>query len=661
MEKILWYWLRIRCMSFPEIIFRIERMSRHMLMRMGFYSVYKIPKPNFRKQLLPLRYEFDNINIEKYVNAADTIMESEIPIFKVRKSLHQVKENWNKELKAEISAPLDFGPSLNYKNPSLVGDIKYLWEPNRHLFLVSLAQAYKLTKNEKYLNAIFQLVGSWMIQCPYPKGPNWISAMEAGIRLVNWSLVWQLIGGYECPAFKDGKGRAFLNAWLEVIYRHMNFLYFNFSRFSSANNHLIGEASGLFIACLTWPFWDEVTDWEEKSYKILNEEIKQQTSIDGVNLEQAISYQQFVLDFFILAGILGERNGKVFPKEYWQYIEAMIDFLNSIMDVNGNVPMIGDADDGFVVNLSPDKDFCPYKSLVCTGAVLFDRGEFKERARSLDEKTMWLLGKNAIDKFRAVEPESKVRISQKSFPEGGYYIIGNGFGTKDEIKCIIDCGPLGYTSIAAHGHADALSFYLSVGGNEILIDPGTYAYHTKKKWRNYFRGTSAHNTIRVDKLDQSQSGGNFMWYTKAHSTCRWFEIGKNSDHFIGFHDGYKRLEDPVTHERDIFFDKRKAEFLIMDCINCTGYHTIERFFHFSEKCSVEKDMNEIKIKNKYFVHIQPRESDCRTELFYGDENLPLGWVSRNYDIRVPSYSAAVTNEIWGTTCLQTRIKINKGS
>ena len=42
-----------------------------------------------------------------------------------------------------------------------------------------------------------------------------------------------------------------------------------------------------------------------------------------------------------------------------------------------------------------------------------------------------------------------------------------------------DAGPLGYQTIAAHGHADALSFTLSVGGMEFLVDPGTYAYHTR--------------------------------------------------------------------------------------------------------------------------------------------------------------------------------------
>ena len=60
---------------------------------------------------------------------------------------------------------------------------------------------------------------------------------------------------------------------------------------------------------------------------------------------------------------------------------------------------------------------------------------------------------------------------------------------------------------------------LSAGGREMLIDPGTYAYHTQRPWRDYFKGASAHNTVRVDGLDQSVSGGNFLWTRHARARC----------------------------------------------------------------------------------------------------------------------------------------------
>ena len=119
------------------------------------------------------------------------------------------------------------------------------------------------------------------------------------------------------------------------------------------------------------------------------------------------------------------------------------------------------------------------------------------------------------------------------FSENPPAILGSDFESEQEVRLIVDAGPLGYTNIAAHGHADALSFTLSIAGLEFLVDPGTYAYHTQKKWRDYFRGTSAHNTVRVDKQDQSVGGGNFMWLEKAVAECEEWAPGEDIDYFKG--------------------------------------------------------------------------------------------------------------------------------
>jgi hypothetical protein len=197
----------------------------------------------------------------------------------------------------------------------------------------------------------------------------------------------------------------------------------------------------------------------------------------------------------------------------------MLDFLASIMDAGGNVPMFGDADDGYAVRLSPAEDFCPYRSLLATGAVLFKRGDFKKKAGALDDKTRWLLPESE-SVFRELNTERTRLPPRQAFADGGYYVMGCDFCTPAEIRLVADAGPLGYRSIAAHGHADALSFTLSVGGREFFVDPGTYAYHTQPAWREYFRGTAAHNTVRVDGENQSVSGGNFMWIHRRGLAAR---------------------------------------------------------------------------------------------------------------------------------------------
>ena len=391
--------------------------------------------------------------------ASEHLLAHRFSFFSFENKIFGDEIDWHKDYKTGKKAPLTFGKSINYRDHEKLGDIKYIWELNRHLHLVTLAKTYYLTQNEIYKNEVIAQILNWIKVNPYMKGVNWGSSLEVGIRLISWSWVWKFLGEVDVNVKAH---------WLGAIYRHCYFIDKKFSRFSSANNHLIGEAAGLFVASTVWPCWRESKDWQNKSFKILVEEMDKQNFADGVNKEQAISYQQFVLDFFVLAGLLGEKNGVKFPEEYWSCLERMLVLVASIMDENGNMPNLGDADDGYAVKLTEDERFNPFQSLLATGAVIFGRGDFKNKASEFDEKSFWLLGFDGYEKFNRL-PQKNFR-AQKEFDSGGYYILGaNEYGA-DEIKAVFDCGPLGYLSLAAHGHADALSFVLSVCGKEIIID-----------------------------------------------------------------------------------------------------------------------------------------------------------------------------------------------
>ena len=374
---------------------------------------------------------------------------------------------------------------------------------------------------------------------------------------------------------------------------------------------------------------------------------------DGVNREQAVFYQQFILDFLLLTALGGRANSAEFSSQYWRRIQAMLEFLVSVMDVKGNVPMIGDADDGYVVRLSQDPDFCPYRSLLATGAVLFGRADFKRKAARFDDKSRWLLGREAEEKFRSMGDNAPTML-RRSFPNGGYYIMGCDFDTDKEIRIVADAGPLGYLSIAAHGHADALSFTLSLGGHEVLIDPGTYAYHTACVWRDYFRGTGAHNTVRVDSEDQSLSGGNFMWIRHARATCRVWESSDEADRFVGTHDGYKRLRDPVLHEREMVFDKRTKRLEISDTLYCAAEHVAERWWHFAETVDVTvAPSGTIDARvGKHQLRLRPEGPAVQATAYHGVPLPPRGWVSRRFGVKVPTTTVVWTTPLRGATQLR---------
>lgn len=657
MEWFRWRLNRLRCMTPMEVSHRLLRAFSMVAERSGLLGSGVVPTPDLAPAPRPWVHVPASIDAQRCLAAADRIAAGKLDVFALRDVDLGSPPRWNRDPKTGVEAPLGFSKLLDYRNPRLVGDIKYLWEINRHLHLVTLAQAYALSRDARYFQVIRQHLESWFASCPYGRGPNWSSALEAAIRLINWSVTWQLLGGARSPLFEDAEGARFRLLWLESVYQHARFVRGYFSLHSSANNHLIGEAAGLFVAAVTWPHWSSVRAWLAAAKAILEREALLQNAPDGVNREQAVSYQQFVLDFLLLSLLAGKASGQRFSRAYESRIEAMLEYLASIMDAGGNVPTFGDADDGMVVKFAQGGDFSPYRSLLATGAILFRRGDFKLKAGALDDKTRWLLGGESDAMFRALGAAQTRLPPRRAFPEGGYYILGCDFETDREIRLIADAGPVGYRSIAAHGHADALAFTLSVGGLEFLIDPGTFAYHTQAPWRAYFRGTSAHNTLRVDGRDQSQQGGNFMWLKKARAGCSLWSSTAERDVFEGWQDGYTGLADPVMHQRRIALDKAARQIVIEDTLKMAGEHDIELFFHFGEHCRIDPVTHGYAVRQeaRTLVIWLPHFKGSRSCVYYGSGAPISGWVSSRFDDKQPSPTIAWRARLKGDVVLCSEI------
>jgi hypothetical protein len=645
LAELQWRVNRLRCMTAAEIGHRALRSLALRAERWGIADAAIAPPPDLAQQSRPWIQAAPQIQAARYLAAAERIAAGRFDLFALRDAPLGSPPDWNRDPKTGIEAPLSFGKLLDYRDPQRVGDIKYLWELNRHPHLVTLGQAYSLSGDKRYADVIRRHLESWFAACPFRRGANWTSSLEAALRLINWAAAWQLLG----PPLQS----EFVHRWLGAVFQHAQFIRGNFSLHSSANNHLIGEAAGLFIAAVTWPCWPQARGWLAEAKAILEREALLQNAPDGVNREQAVSYQAFELDLLLACLLAGRENGVEFPAAFRSRIEAMLGFIASVMDAGGNVPMLGDADDALALALAPEG--CRYRSLLAIGAILFRRGDFKAKARSLDDKSRWLFGKDADAAFAGLGRGRNALPVRRDFTHGGYYILGKRFETEDEIRLVADAGPLGYQSIAAHGHADALAFTLSVGGREFFVDPGTYAYHTQRPWRQYFRGTSAHNTLRVDGLDQSEPGGNFMWLRKANAQCTLWQPSDEGGVFEGRHDGYARLADPVTHGRRISVQNRRV--IIDDALTMAGAHDVELFFHCSEHCRVDPIAGGYRIQHAQ-QNLQltlPRREGATTRVYHGSEAPILGWISRRFDEKEPAPTIVWRARLAGPSVLRTEI------
>lgn len=600
-----WYINRLKAMPPLEIAYRLIRILRTGILRKRFLLSKKTSHLSSRV-FRGARFFIDKKDIdfirERYTQP---IRDLDIELFKDSLSGSDFSSDFRSDIR---------------RRAGLYGqEIKKAWEPCRFQWLVSFAQRYALDRDERIAENIARILKDWIRRNPALKGINWSDSMEVSLRLLSWSWVYFLI--------KDSAAldRDFENTFLRSIYFHASLVESNLSRYSSANNHLIGEALGLFMAGALFPQLRDSHRWLTRGKGILEDEIKKQVYPDGVSKEQSTGYHAFVTDLYLLAVVIGRRNRIRFSEEALSRLEKMCEFLMYMMNEEGNMSSIGDSDGGVAIKLDIFRDTPNAVSILNTASVIFDRPDFKRNGGSFDEKSLWLLGREGFKRHSLLKNKNG-RVSSRGFSSGGYYVMRH-----KDMSLGFDCGPLGYLSLAAHGHADALSFTLSVGDRHIFVDPGTYLYHSDNKWRNYFRSTKAHNTVRIDRSDQSEITGPFLWGYKAETFLRYWYPDGGYDKVCGYHTGYARLKDPVIHSREIIFNKSDSRIIIKDSLCSKKRHFLEQFLHLHPGCSLTRtDSNGFEILNEDVVVRVELDRALGSKVLKGDEDPICGWYSERF-------------------------------
>lgn len=645
--NLVWSFRRLQAMSVREIVFRMGRAVSARLQ-----AVVARRAPTARQPEKKFGHAWTTFSVvaaqddPMLYEAAHRVLRGEFDVFELHALSLGFPPGWRTDPSTGRTLPLVFGKCLDYRDVRKHGDIRYVWELNRHLELVTLAQAWQVTRKAIFANACVTLLTSWWDANPRGFGPNWVSSLEAAIRLVNWSFAWHLL--QDAPAFDGELGARFQSRWLGSVFEHIQFVHGYRSLHSSANNHLFGELAGLFVAALTWPCWPESQRWRDDALVELVREAELQITRDGVNREQAIGYQREVAEFMVVCSLIGRGNGMQFPELWWQRLGSCVEFLDAITNVCGRRPMFGDSDDSCVYRLDPEPGADLYRSLSIVGRALVT-GEEPSIPAS-DRQARWLLG--VVPSAMGATPAGRLLQGASSMPrcwqDGGYAVMGRHFGQADEVKLIADAGPLGYLGIAAHGHADALSFTLSVRGRQILIDSGTFVYGSDMAWRRWFCGTRAHNTLCIDGKNQADHAGAFLWLHHYRAQCVEWRVDDSGQRWAGTHDGYRRLRRPATHRREIAFDAARARFTVVDSVESHDLHEIELNWHFHPDCRLWMEGRSCLVASgDARVRVTLPEGIVRFISGEGAASSPMdtpgpGWFSPSFGVRIRAPSIRVT-------------------
>ena len=106
------------------------------------------------------------------------------------------------------------------------------------------------------------------------------------------------------------------------------------------------------------------------------------------------------------------------------------------------------------------------------------------------------------------------------------------------LHALLDAGPFGFGSLAAHAHCDALAITLAVDGRRTLVDRGTYRYNGDVHERDRYRCTAAHNTAQIGGLEQASSAGAFLWSRRPRVTIHRCELTAHGNIVQASHDGF---------------------------------------------------------------------------------------------------------------------------
>ncbi|GIV19993.1 MAG: hypothetical protein KatS3mg023_1744 [Armatimonadota bacterium] len=502
---------------------------------------------------------------------------------------------------------------IDYRRGDIAGGVRYCWELNRHGYFLKLAQAWLLTRDRRFAERLRTDWLDWIAHNPPRFGVNWTSMLECALRIHTWCWSLWLVAG--CDLWDEQSLQRILGSlWQQVAEISMNL-----SLGSSANNHLIGEAAGMWTFACLFPTARRARGWMHTAYRILSREIPRQITPDGVTVEQAVHYQVFVMEMALHAESIARQVGVAFPEEYTQRMLASAEFLQAITDCAGHVPHIGDSDDAEVLPFGLQETSME-AAIVNTARTLF------EGTLPVNLKAAFL----SAQPIRGLQGE-KPAVSSRLFAEGGYAVLRDEEGKR---VAVIDCGQLGWGSIAAHAHADALSLTLSVDGQPMLVDAGTYCYHDEPVWRNAFRSTRYHNTVCVDSKDQSEMLGAFLWGARAKVKRHRWHTSSLADMLCASHDGYRRIG-CGEHIR-WFYWLRPDIWVAVDEVEQSEGRCIEQCWLFSQACALQAEGDRMQIYcADVLLWLQP-VSPMQFRQVCGAEAGEGGWVSSAFGKREPA-------------------------
>ncbi len=417
------------------------------------------------------------------------------------------EKRWKSPVKRAIFQPPNYFHLLNigYK-------INTCKDWNNHnmskLFLYNLHYFDYLNSRDKCQPIFIALIHKWIKENPPATGVGW-EPYPLSLRIVNW-IKWILRGCKFSPEMI--KSLAVQTRWLSKnIEYHLS------------GNHLISNAKALLFAGVFFND-NEAEIWYLKGKRLLLKEIQSQILLDGGHYELSPMYHSIVLeDILDIINLLNLY--KIRDKQYKLLpflASKMVQWLKVMTQPDGKITLFND-------------------SAFCVASDLKHLEYYYNEVNPLHNSAFFANQRSFLELHNG---QVKLLHLEKS----GYIRIES-----DNMVILIDVAPIGPDHLPSHGHADSLSFVLSLYGLRVMVDTGVSTYENNSL-RMFQKSTFAHNTVIINNINSSEIWGSFRVARRAKPIGLKIEKIKLPRGY-GFkilcgHDGYKQLIGGVVHWRE---------------------------------------------------------------------------------------------------------------
>ena len=474
---------------------------------------------------------------------------------------------------------------------------------NRHGHLMALYRAWKETGKREYLERLDQDLRDWLIAAHGKAAPFKTSHLEPANRMRRWARLFFAL--QQEDTFRPAT-RLLMLASIPV---HGNYLLKNTGKY----NWVTMTQLGALLAGVCWPQFKQAGQWRKQSIDKLMKNARNSVYPDGVQKELTSSYHMVSLGRYQFAADLLEQAGMNSPETFVATLRKMWAYTAQIIRPTGTLPLNNDSD---LVDHRP--------------ALLKMADQYNE--------TEWLYAaSNGVKGKKPADPPSRV------LPWARQLISRDGWGTTAQWS-FFDFGPAG----VSHYHADHGHLSVQVGGYDILVDTGRFAYQgelAKAFLKPYVRHTRGHNSVLIDGKGQRCTP---LRSENAAKVGHDFLIDPSFDYARAVWKNYEHLKGKATHYRSLVYVRGRF-WVIVDRVKTDRPRTIETLWHFHPDCRTT-------VRDKAVDAVHPDGPGLRispinmsgwsVKMIKGRRKPhPQGWYSKKYNSAEPAPCARYKTRI----------------